>query len=213
MPSTSPAPQRRSWVDTLGGVPVVTALIGLVGTAIVGNFVAAGVQERTRRNEIALTAFRDNQTAQVALVKETYELIGRYVAAGEDLITITESRFAAANYDEANGARNQAWFSDLRKRHDEIDAQWRTRKYSIGYLLVYHYHGRKEVADGWTALVQAVDAFESCVDEQALKAPGSQSWKERPCRMQVSTVDQRMAQFTGAMQAQTAYLWDDGKGR
>jgi hypothetical protein len=208
---TSPTPERKHWVDAIGGTAVLTAIISVVGSAVVGNFVAAGVQDRNRRNEIALSAFRDNQSAQVALVKEAYELIGRYVAAGDDLVTITGGQFSPDNFDAANNARNQAWFSDLRKRHDEIDALWRERKYSMGYLLVYHYHGRKEVADGWSALVGAVDTFETCVDGEAAKAPGSQTWKDRPCHAEASEVDRRMAQLTGAMQSETSYLWDDRK--
>ena len=203
------AEQPKGVFESLVTSSVVAALVTVLGTAVVGNYIAGRVQERNKRNEIALSAFRDNQASQVALVKEVYELIGRYRAAGEDLIYITGDQFAAGNYDEPARKLNQAWFTSIRNHHDEVDQLWRQKKYALGYLLSFHYHGRKEVADSWATTVTSADAFEECVDQQARKAPGSQSLKDYPCRAQMRTLDDQVASLTRTLESDNVYLWEE----
>ena len=203
------AGESKSLMGVLATSPLVATLVTVLGTAVLGNYIAGRVQERNKRNEIALSAFRDNQASQVALVKEVYELIGRYRAAGDDLIYITGDQFDPKNYDENSRKLNQAWFTTVRTHHDEVDQIWRQKKYALGYLLAFHYHGRKEVADSWAATVTRADAFEDCVDEQARKAPGSQSLKEHPCHAQMQALDDQVANLTRTLQADNVYLWDD----
>ena len=203
------ANQSKGLIEFLLTSPLIATLVTVLGTAVLGNYIAGRVQERTKRNEIALSAFRDNQASQVALVKEVYELIGRYRAAGDDLIYITGEQFAPGNYDENGRKLNQVWFTSVRNHHDEVDQLWRQKKYALGYLLSFHYHGRKEVSDSWTATVNSVDAFEECVDQQARKAPGSQSLKDYPCRAKMQTLDDQVASLTRTLESDNVYLWDD----
>lgn len=195
---------KRFWQS-----PIAATLITVLGTAVVGNLVAAGVQDRSKRNEIALTAFRDNQTAQVGVVKEIYDLIGKYTAAGSDLVWITRDQFADENFSPEDAKLNHQWFHNVRDKHDEIDATWRQKKYSLGYLLAFHYHGRQGISESWHEVVKAVDAFDECVGEQAQQAPGSQQFTVSPCQSKADVVDGKVANLTQSLEAGSAPMWEE----
>ncbi len=188
---------------------LLTTMVTVLGTAVLGNFVASGVQDRSKRNEMALTAYRDNQTAQVSLVKEVYDLVGQYTAAGNDLIYITGEQFADDNYAAADAQLNHKWFRELRATHDKVDATWRQKKFSLGYLLSFHYHGRKEVGESWRTVVSAVDKFEACVDIQARLPPGSRTSPELPCQHEETAVDEQVGNLTRTLEVDSAPLWEE----
>lgn len=136
---------------------VIVAVIGLFGAFLTSQF-----QDRAKRNEIGLVAFRESQTAQTQVVTEAFNTIGACIAAVDDFIALTSTDFSTNGRSAAEKLRMMTFFEETQVRHDKADVSWRGGKYSVGYRLVYHHEGRVEVAQKWTSLVSAVDALDDC---------------------------------------------------
>lgn len=184
---------------------VIVAVIGLFGA-----FLTSQYQERSKRNEIGLAAFRESQTAQTAVVTEAFNIIGAYIAAVDDLIALTSSDFSTESRSAAEKARLVTFFEETQGRHDKADVIWRAGKYSVGYRLVYHHEGRVEVSHKWTALVSTVDALEECGNSWYQQhGPGTADLlAARPCEDKRRSVDAGIEALTRTLNADHRYLWD-----
>jgi len=214
-PARAPETPKRL-IEVLSGSSVITALVTVIGTAIIGNAVAGAIQDKSKKNEIALTAFRENQAAQVAVVTEAYQLLGKYVAASDDLITLTDAYFNRADYPSAEAKKRlESWINEVRSNHDQVDRAWREKKYSLGYLLAYHHSGKRSIAQAWTILVQSVDKFGEC-SRGWLQEHGegtSRLHPTRPCAEPFSEVEQNSFALTQSLEADHRYLWEDSVAR
>lgn len=187
---------------------VIVAAIGLFGAFLTSQF-----QEKSRRNEIGLIAFRESQAAQTQVVTEAFNTIGTYIAAVDDLIAITSIDFSTESRSAAEKSRLVAFFEETQVRHDKADVTWRAGKYSVGYRLVYHHEGRVEVSQKWTALVRALDALEECGNTWYQQhGPGTTDLlAARPCEDKRRNVDAGITALTSTLNADRRYLWDSNQ--
>src|SRR4051794_37183811 len=91
-PEPSPPPERTSEKKLLREVVVIGAIITAIATLITATvgfvtmLVGSNLQERNKRNELALLAYKDFAADQTAAAKIVYEAVGNYLTATEDLI-------------------------------------------------------------------------------------------------------------------------------
>lgn len=184
---------------------MVVAVIGIFGA-----FLTSQYQERAKRNEIGLAAFRESQTAQTQVVTEAFNTIGACIAAVDDLIALTSTDFSTNGRSAAEKLRMMTFFEETQVRHDKADVTWRGGKYSVGYRLVYHHEGRVEVAQKWTSLVSAVDALDGCGTSWYMQhGPGTTDVRAaRPCEDKRKAVEAGIAGLTSTLNADHRYLWD-----
>ena len=184
---------------------MVVAVIGIFGA-----FLTSQYQERAKRNEIGLAAFRESQTAQTQVATEAFNTIGDYIAAVDDLIALTSTDFATEHRSAADKSRMMTFFEETQARHDKADIAWRAGKYSVGYRLVYHHEGRVEVSQKWAALVSSVDALDDCgTTWYTQHGPGTTDLRaEHPCEDKRKAVEAGIAGLTSTLNADHRYLWD-----
>jgi hypothetical protein len=170
--------------------------------AFLGSLVTTRIQEKSKQNEMALAAFRENQTAQTQIVTQAFGLIGAYMASIDDLISLTDPYFRPDSYSPGDRPALEKFFHETQNRHDQADVNWREKKYTVGYLLVYHHSGSGEVSRKWAALVKDVDAYDDCATGWFKeKGRGGAPGKPQPCGQNKSAVEAGMSGLTGALQA------------
>jgi len=203
-----PNPTRR-----LGAIltsPVVAALISVLGTAVLGNWIASRFQDRAKKNEAALQLLRDDRSARIATVKEALTLVGEYVAASEDLITVTDPAFRVAGRSEGDRDDLLRWKKQVRETHDKVDFRWRQQSESLGYVLLYHVYGERRVLDDWRALSGAASGFEKCAREWYMER-GDDSEARLPaelCETHRAKVRESMRGFTDSLRNAERAMYD-----
>lgn len=154
--------ESKPWWERLLNATAVTALVGVAGTGVLGHWVAGAVQERTKEREIALASYREYLNAELDTVKATYRLVGSYLSASEDLIFLTGPAFDPSGYEPDQRPVLEQQKQDVRKGYNDVDAQWRKERDSLGFLMAYYHGGDAGVAAAWQAAQKAVDAFNDC---------------------------------------------------
>jgi hypothetical protein len=87
----SSSDQPKQQLEVLANSTVLAAIVTVLGTVIAGTFISGVIQDRSKKkNELELQSKRDYLKSQVDVDSKAYDLIGRYVAAADDLITITK---------------------------------------------------------------------------------------------------------------------------
>ena len=190
--------ERAKLLESLLGSTVVAGVLSLLGTGV-----TSIIQDNSKRNEIALSEFRQNQVAQSKIVTDAFNLIGPYMASIDDLITLSDKYFDASAYSPADRPALEKFFSETQNRHDNSDIDWRAKKYATGYLVVYHHGGRRDVADKWATLVKTIDGFDDCATDWFKTHPrGTEDIrKARPCSTEKLAIETAMATMTGTLRA------------
>jgi septal ring factor EnvC (AmiA/AmiB activator) len=139
------------WQRLLNSASIV-AVIGLLGTAIIGNLVTGWIQDKAKEKEIAVTVHKESLDAQLASVKKAFELAGAYLAASENLITISREAFQDRPEEKAA----------FEKEYNTVDAQWRRDAEGVGFLISYYHLAGGNVRPQWLAAKASVEEFNRC---------------------------------------------------
>lgn len=161
---TRPAGPNRKWKWLLNS-NVATALVSLLLTAVLGNLTLAWVQKRNKDHEFKLLAYKEHLAAQLKTVERVYHLVGGVRAAAQDLITVTQPEFSLDRFTgkDARSVRDQVL--EVQDRYSKTDQQWRAEREALGFLMVYHHHGRPEVLTAWENMQGALDTYTACAEK------------------------------------------------
>ena len=198
----SDKPKHR--LEVFANSAVLTAVVTVIGTAIAGTIISGCIQDRAKRNELELQAQRDYLRSQVDVDSKAYDLVGRYVAAADDLITITKPRFQEDFY--------IVWKNKITSDYDSADTEWRRTNRTTGHLLSYHHYGQSNVAEAWKALGNEVDAFASCATQFFSKhsyGAREEEMTPRPCSPENERISARLEKFRAAIETGRVLFWDD----
>ena len=146
----------KKWLESLFDPAVFVALITVIGGGIFGTIITAQYQQHAKDRELALLNFQQTNEARLKIAADAYDLIGIVVAAGDDLITTTETSFAQAKDPET---RKQV--TDLLAAYNVGEKAWREREARTGLLLAYHHDASLDQL-GWPAVSTAVRAYVDC---------------------------------------------------
>jgi hypothetical protein len=157
-PVTVKSPKLDTWANS----SVLAAIIGVVGTAILGACVSGMIQDRSKRNELELAESRETRAARAAAVEKVLAVVGQNLNATDDLLVTVNNGYNESRHRTEDVPRLQEWKRTLAERRDKADSDWRQTRRSLGYTLLYHFGGNTEVQSAWNQIVSASDQFERC---------------------------------------------------
>lgn len=206
--------ETKPWWERLLNATAVTALIGVVGTGVVGHWVAGAVQERSKQRELALVAYREYLNAELDTVKSAYRLIGSYLSASEDLIFLTGPAFQTRGFTPEQVQALEAQKQEMRKHYNEMDAQWRNERDSLGFLMAYYHDGSQDIAEAWRAAQQAVDAFNDCAWQWHVTHPAvSDAEMRAACLAEKAGASDRVSALTQRLGTARQFAWQPRTSR
>ena len=189
---------------------VLAALVTIAGTAGLSNWIAAGIQERSRQHELSLVSYKEFLAKELELISSAYELTGAYLSASEDLIFLTGPAFDPSHFPEAARAKLEAQKQQMRDNYNTVDAEWRKRRESLGLLMGYYHPGNPKIGAAWRNLQEAVDGFNHCVVNWVTQHPRATA--EQPaaqaCGKEKSQVRDRIDDLNLRLDEARTYLWE-----
>src|SRR5438128_3609410 len=94
----SPSAERKSsvriFIESAGGA----ALISVLFTAVAGNWIVAHVQDRNRKRDLERQAHKEYLDGRQKMVTEAYDLLGKCLAAAENLEVIDRPEWRPRRY-------------------------------------------------------------------------------------------------------------------
>ena len=153
---------KTSTLGMLLNSTVLTAVIGVVGTGVLGAYVSGRIQDRSRNNEIQRQAEQVRLESQNTTVNAILKRVGEFLSATDDLLFSVNHAFAEKGRPSDEVATLQKWKTQIRDRRDAAELEWRREKRSLGFMLQYVFEGRAAITDAWGDVLRAVDDFEIC---------------------------------------------------
>lgn len=195
--------------DLLRNPTIVAATISVIGTALVGAIISGIIQERSKENELALTAYKEHTTAQLTAINDVFELIGKYLNAADNMIQVTGPRFHPKRPTQAEQQQLTKDIQRLLSQTTEFDAEWQRRREAIGYLLAYHAEGAAPVKDAWNRVKQGAETYYLC----ALKRLDAYNRGEQltvepiPCQQEKIAFANEIETLRNALQNDRKFPW------
>jgi hypothetical protein len=151
----------QAWLNST----VLTALVGVVGTGMIGACVSGAIQDRSKQNEIELQARQAQQAARAATMNRVLEVLGTNISAADDLLVTVSNVYAEDRHSTEDLPTLRKWKADVALARDAADAAWRQQRRSLGYMLLYHFDNDADVAKTWREMISRSDGFERCTWE------------------------------------------------
>ncbi len=155
-------PPKSPWPELWKAIaPTVTTV--LLGT-ILGGYLADRIQETNRRNEARSAAQQANLAAEQKTVDEAFTVVGKTVAASQDVIDIVGEGFdeKAAGLSPEERKALAAQKNSIWQTYNSAIATWRLERDRMGMLLAIRHENPAAINGAWQNVVNAVDGFSEC---------------------------------------------------
>ncbi len=182
---------------------VMTALVGVIGTALLGAWVSGIIQQRNKDNELDRRAQEMRLDSQNVAVGKVLERAGGFLSATDDLLVTVNNAYAEAGRADAEAEALRKWKMQLRERRDTAESDWRRDKRSLGFTLQYLFDGDRGIADAWRGVLAAEDGFEGCTNKWYTQnaALGTNLTPNGICQSERAKFEQAVESFTAAVGA------------
>lgn len=157
-PPSAPKSLIELWLNS----SVVAAVVGVVGTALLGAYVSGEIQRRAKENEQELARQHEMRAARAVAVEKSLAVVGQNLNATDDLLVTVNNGYHESRHKAEDLPALRAWKRQLAERRDKADSDWRQSRRSLGYTLVYTFGGDRAVLQAWEDIVNASDAYERC---------------------------------------------------
>jgi hypothetical protein len=160
-----PPRDRESTLRTWLNSNVMTAMVGVIGTAIVGTLLSGIIQDRSRNNELDRTSRLAKLESQNAAVDKVLQRAGAFLSATDDMFVTINTMFSETGRDADEMKKLLTWKEQIRERRDTADREWRRDKRSLGFTLHYLFDGDRAIDEAWREVLRTADAFELCTSD------------------------------------------------
>ena len=159
-----PPRESSSTLSTWLNSNVITALVGVIGTAVLGAYISAQIQETARQNELERAAAATRLENRRAIVAKVVDRVSTFMAASDDLLVAVNLSYGETGRRSDDVKKLRAWKTELAVARDKAEAEWRRGKRSVALGLDYEFGGAADVTKAWQELAVTVDAFEQCTN-------------------------------------------------
>jgi hypothetical protein len=155
-PPDKPTSNLSTWLNS----NFLTAIITVLGTAVIGVVVSGVIQDRSKHNDREQSAIDARRQSQRVAVDKLLSLAGTFLSTSDDLLTTVNDAYGIAGRTPAQVTEQNKWKTGILEARDKADLDWRRSKRSLGFEL-------RDVFDGnvdkeWTAVASATESFEKC---------------------------------------------------
>jgi len=146
VPTDDAGPIWLRVLDSKGGAALITA--GLAG--LLGQWIAAGIQDRSAEKERSRIAYEQHLTNGLTVLTEFLTVAGEMLAATENLVALGDSVWAPSLYEGEARARVEADRVRLVGEFNEAVGQWQRRREVTGFLMSYYWSsGGVDIEGPW----------------------------------------------------------------
>lgn len=205
-----PAKEKSTLTEWLNS-SVITALIGVLGTAVIGSLITAQVQNTAQSNEQARTRRAARIQSQNDVVAKILQRTGAFLSATDDLLVTVNSGYDERGRKPEDAKKLRAWKVKLSEQRDQADLDWRRDRHSLTFTVHYVFAGAEHVTKSWEAVVRAIDGFEKCTNTwyTANAHEGTVLTPDLICGNERETADRAVEAFTLVV-GQERNLLEDG---
>lgn len=216
-PAAPPKPRWLSFLESRSGTALITVVIG----GLAGQLITCSIQNQMKDREFqqawlqargnqALVAYKEYLDREQQIVEQAYELIGNYISASEDLITLTKPEFDLERYsgDQRRVVAEQR--TAIRQWFNTMDAKWRGEHEWLGLLMSFYHRGRQDVTTAWRELEDSVTEYADCTRRWYVEhsAPVTPAQAEEACKAESQLLRQRLDELSASMEAARQYAWE-----
>lgn len=197
-------PWWQVFLESTGGAALITVLVGGLIAGAVGQWISNGYQRSMKERETSLAVYKEYLGQGKETVTQAYELIGNTIAATEDFMDITGSRYYQGKYDIDNPAEKKRVVDQAQEitgKFTNAKSNWRKESERLGLFISFHHDARPEVMTSWRQMQDSVALYMTCAHVYFLTAAISMGGDVDPedrCEDEKKSVHDSLDKFTEA---------------
>jgi hypothetical protein len=156
-------PPKLAWERFLSSAGVA-ALITVIGTAILGAWIAGKIQDRSKQHELRYLTYDKNLTALLDVVKNGFLLAGQRMASSANLIDITKPEFKSSTYGR-NRQAIETQKKSVAEGFNQSAVEWSKSASSVGYLIAWYVPEQEDLREQWKTVEDRIADFARCAGE------------------------------------------------
>jgi hypothetical protein len=217
IPNHKPEPLKPAWqrfLESSGGTALITVIIGGIFGAVISGMIQSSAKDREfqqswlkARGDQALTAYKEHLTKQQEVVNRAYDLIGKSISAGEDLIAISGVEFSVASYEGEQRRRIEKHRADVIDKFNSSDAAWRSERDSIGLMIDYYHPRQDAVLNAWQGVENSVTGYLNCAEKWRSENPVVEDTSQA-CGNVRNDLTLNLKEFGKTLETSRTYAWE-----
>lgn len=155
-----PKPTWLLFLESAGGVALITVLLGSAGAALLNEL----VQEELKKRELAAAAYQDRVKQQQQVIIQASELIASSIDTSEDLIQLWAEGFNPLRFSGVQRERIVTYRNGVREKYNTVDSQWRVQSLTVALSVGLLGKAQDNLTKGWRKVQQSVNAYKQCAE-------------------------------------------------
>jgi hypothetical protein len=208
--------QKPGWLrflESTGGAALITVVLGTLGGAAITGLIQSFSQGQQAR-QLSISEYLKGEHDTV---KAVFDMVGRCIAAAENLNTITTQGFDPANFPEGD-QRNLVLVqkNNLRDEFNKWDEQWRASRETLTLNLRYYHGNDPALGSAWDNTRDALSSYMDCQQGwymQHLRNSVDESVAADACKGEQKSLDSALTKFSEALTQNRLYSWGEPKSR
>lgn len=199
----APKPSFVRLLESNTVAAIVTILLGSLLTPIV----ISSIQHARARDDQALTEYKQYLQRQQEVVTSTYDLVGRVVAATQDLISLTLPHFDSKSTDAPQKLAEQT--AQIKTVYNTSTKEWEVEEEKVGLLISYYHYGQPDVLPAWRETQESVNHFIKCAEERYQRYwddPEEKS-KPDPCQGDRAVIRESLNKLSATIESSRRQVW------
>lgn len=198
----------KRFLQSVGGAALISALLG---TQLSG-YINAATAERAKTTEsqrktieLRLAAYKEYLDQQRDVVLRASEMMGRCVAASEELIALTDPAFDPSRYDD--GLQGQR--VEIKEKFNVCAREWNTEYNKLSILMGYYHTGQPAVAAAWGEVQRATAGYMECAQQWYVNNSAAPVATAAACKAEKEELKRGVDEFSRQLGAARQYVWQE----
>ena len=220
-PGSAPAADKtncdywRLFLDSKVLVALVTVLIG----GLFGQCISASIQNSLKEREFqqawlkargdqALQSHKEYLDKEQQMVLQAYDMIGKCLTAGRDLIDLTDTDFAPKNITSERRKSIADQKTEMVDNHNLVVEKWHSESHKIGFLMGYYHPSDPDVKTAWETTHKSVNQYLECARLWYQKYERNPVDTTGACKKEKDELDNQLIAIGLKLEKARQYSWE-----
>lgn len=205
----------KDFLDSKVVVALVTVLIG----GLFGQCISASIQNSQKEREFqqawlkargdqALQSHKEYLDKEQQTVLQAYDLIGKCLTAGRDLIDLTDTDFALKLFSGEQQKKVADQRTEMIDNHNIVVEKWDSEGNKIGLLMGYYHPGHPDVKTAWEETQKSVNKYLDCARLWYQKYERKPLDTTGACKQEKDEVDNQLTALGSKLEKARQYSWE-----
>ena len=206
-PKTGAPTPFMTFLVSGSGTALITVLLGTIGGGLITQLVQYHIKDRDTRS----LAFAEYLKNEEKVSNDAFVMIGKASAAAEDMAVITEKQFYTGvgdNLTPADRATLQQQKSAIAANFNQVDADWRRSRDTLGLFMRLYHRNNQDVAKAWDRTATALTNYIDCERSFSLDhAQTDRAMAQGACSGEHTELQNADSYLASALANAQAYSW------